>query len=54
MDDNNGDEFEVFNVSDNPAFLYENNTTTGNPEIEIAQEPGLIALRQVAWQSLPK
>jgi hypothetical protein len=44
MDDNNGDEFEVFNISDNPAFLYENSTTTGNPEIEIASEPGLIAV----------
>ncbi len=44
MDDNNGDEFEVFNVSDSPAELYFNNTTVGNPEIEIATEPGLIAV----------
>jgi hypothetical protein len=44
MDDNNGDEFDVFNISDNPAFLYENDVNTGEPEIEIAEEPGLIAV----------
>lgn len=44
MDDNNGDEFDVFNVSDNPAFLYDNSENTGEPEIEIAEEPGLIAV----------
>ncbi|HEX5375067.1 MAG TPA: hypothetical protein VFW48_02810 [Solirubrobacterales bacterium] len=44
MDDNNGNEFTPFNVSDNPAFLYENSSTTGEIEIEIAEEPGLIAV----------
>jgi hypothetical protein len=44
MDDNNGAEFVPFNVSDNPAFLYENEVSTGEGEIEIAEEPGLIAV----------
>ena len=44
MDDNNGDEFEIFNVSDNPAELYFNDVSTGDPEIEIGTEPGLIAV----------
>lgn len=44
MDDNNGDEFVPFNVSDNPAELYEESTTTGEPDIEAAEEPGLIAI----------
>jgi hypothetical protein len=44
MDDNNGAEFDEFDVADNPAELYFNNETTGVPEIEIAEEPGLIAV----------
>lgn len=44
MDDNNGDEFVPFNISDNPAELYEEETTTGEPDIEAADEPGLIAV----------
>jgi hypothetical protein len=44
MDDNNGDEWTPFDTSDNPAELYENNATTGEEEIEIGEEPGLIAV----------
>lgn len=44
MDDNNGDEHTPFDVEDNPAELYENNTGTGEEEIEIGEEPGLIAV----------
>ena len=44
MDDNNGAELVPFNVSDNPAFLYYNDVSTGEGEIEIAEEPGLIAV----------
>ena len=44
MDDNNGNEFTPFDVSDNPAFLYDNSSGTGEIEIEIAEEPGLIAV----------
>jgi hypothetical protein len=44
MDDNNGDEFEVFNISDNPAELYEESTTTGQPNIEVGEQPGLTAV----------
>ncbi len=44
MDDNNGDEFTPFNASDSPAELYFNDETTGQQEIEIGEEPGLIAV----------
>ena len=44
MDDNNGDEFEVFNVADSPAELYEESTTTGTPDIEVGEAPGLTAV----------
>ena len=44
MDDNNGAEFSVFNVANNPAPLWSNNTSTGDPEIEVAEAPGLTAV----------
>ena len=44
MDDNNGAEFTPFNISDSPAELYFNEATTGEQEIEIGSEPGLIAV----------
>lgn len=44
MDDNNGDEFVPFDVSDNPAQLYSENTTTGNDDIEVGESPGLTAV----------
>jgi hypothetical protein len=43
MDDNNGDEFVPFNVGEE-AELYEESTTTGQEDIEIGEEPGLIAV----------
>jgi hypothetical protein len=44
MDDNNGDEFVPFNTSDNPAELYEESTTTGEPDIEASEDGDLIAV----------
>jgi hypothetical protein len=44
MDDNNGDEWTPFNVENSPAELYENDASTGEEEIEIGEEPGLIAV----------
>lgn len=44
MDDNNGAEYEVFNVADSPAELWSNSTGTGEPEIEVANDPGLTAV----------
>lgn len=43
MDDNNGDEWEVFDVGD-VAQLYAHSNTTGEPEIEVGSEPGLTAV----------
>jgi hypothetical protein len=44
MDDNNGDEFVPFNISDNPAALYEESNTAGTEDIEVAEAPGLTAV----------
>jgi hypothetical protein len=44
MDDNNGAEYEVFNVADSPADLWSNSTSTGEPDIEVASDPGLTAV----------
>jgi hypothetical protein len=44
MDDNNGDEWEVFDVANNPADLYGNSVTTGEPEIEVSNDLGLSAV----------
>jgi len=43
MDDNNGAEFEVFNIGD-VADLYSTSTATGEPNIEVGSEPGLTAV----------
>lgn len=43
MDDNNGDEWEVFDVG-TVAELYAESTTTGEPNIEVGEEPGLTAV----------
>ncbi len=45
MDDNNGDEFVPFNTGDNPAELYqEENSATGEPDIEASEDGDLIAV----------
>jgi len=44
MDDNNGDEFVPFDIGDNPAELYEESTTTGEPDIEAAEDGDMIAV----------
>ena len=44
MDDNNGAENVPFDIADNPANLYFEETGTGNDDIEAAEEPGLIAV----------
>jgi hypothetical protein len=43
MDDNNGDEWEVFNPG-TVAELYSESTSTGEPNIEVGEEPGLTAV----------
>lgn len=43
MDDNNGDEWEVFDPG-TVAELYSETTTAGEPDIEVANEPGLTAV----------
>lgn len=43
MDDNNGDEFSEFNVGE-VAELYAESTSTGEPDIEVGEEPGLTAV----------
>ena len=43
MDDNSGDELEVFNVEDNPARLIQETGPTGNPMIE-SDEGQLVAV----------
>lgn len=43
MDDNNGDEFEVFDPG-TVAELYFESTSTGEPNIEVGEEPGLTAV----------
>jgi hypothetical protein len=44
MDDNEGAEFVPFNIGDNPAGLYFEDTGTGEPDIEVSGEPGLAAV----------
>ena len=43
MDDNNGDEWEVFDTG-TVAQLYSTSTSTGEPNIEVGSEPGLTAV----------
>jgi hypothetical protein len=43
MDDNNGDEYEVFDAG-TTAFLYGTSSAAGDPNIEVAPDPGLTAV----------
>lgn len=44
MDDNNGDEFTLFNVEDNPAELIRAEENTGEPEIETEFDGDFLAV----------
>lgn len=44
MDDNEGDEIVPFDVADNPAELFSQDTPTGAADLEASEEPGLVAV----------